>query len=120
MFGRKPRATATYLGEFEQLVLFAVLRLDGDASGVAIHDEIEARTGRDVSPGAIYTTLGRLEDRGLVSSEMASLSGRVGRPRRRYILKPAGARALREAYDSLQSLAGGSLAKLNDLAKGSR
>ena len=56
------------LGEFEQLVLFAVLRLDEDASGVAIHDEIEARTGRDVSPGAIYTTLGRLEERGLVRS----------------------------------------------------
>ena len=56
------------LGEFEQLVLFAVLRLDQDASGVAIHDEIEARTGRDVSPGAIYTTLGRLEERGLVRS----------------------------------------------------
>ena len=48
------------LGEFEQLVLFAVLRLEEEACGVAIHDEIEARTGRGVSPGAIYTTLGRL------------------------------------------------------------
>ena len=65
------RTADAYLGEFEQLVLFAVLRLD-EASGIAIHDEIEARTGRDVSPGAIYTTLGRLEERGLVSSEVLS------------------------------------------------
>ena len=121
MLRQKPRPQPNSLGEFEQLVLFAVLRLDGDASGVAIHDEIEARTGRDVSPGAIYTTLGRLEDRGLVTSEVASREpGRVGRPRRHYTLRPAGARALRDAYDSLQALAGGSLAKLSDLAKGQR
>ena len=109
----------TSLGEFEQLVLFAVLRLDADASGVAIHDAIEARTGRDVSPGAIYTTLGRLEERGLVKSiVLTSTSGRVGRPRKHYTLRPAGAKALREAYDGIQSLAAGLLPKLSDLAKG--
>jgi len=109
----------TYLGEFEQLVLFAVLRLE-EASGIAIHDEIEARTGRDVSPGAIYTTLGRLEERGLVSSEtLAPEPGRVGRPRKHYTLRPAGARALRDAYDGLQSLAGGFLGRLGQIAKGS-
>ena len=119
MFGRKSRAE--YLGEFEQLVLFAVLRLDGDASGVAIHDEIEGRTGRDVSPGAIYTTLGRLETRGLVMSEVVVREpARVGRPRRQYTLRPAGARALRDAYDRLQALAGGSLAKLSEIAKSQR
>lgn len=108
---------ASYLGEFEQLVLFAVLRLD-EASGIAIHDEIEARTGRDVSPGAIYTTLGRLEERGLVRSEiLAPEPGRVGRPRKRYTLLPAGARALREAYDGLQSLAVGFLNKLGSIAR---
>lgn len=109
------------LGEFEQLVLFAVLRLGDDASGVAIHDEIEARTGRDVSPGAIYTTLGRLEERGLVKSSVTEAeSGRVGRPRNVYTMRPAGARVLRDAYVGLQALAGGSaLAKLQDLAKGS-
>jgi PadR family transcriptional regulator, regulatory protein PadR len=111
-------ADATYLGEFEQLVLFAVLRLD-DASGIAIHDEIEARTGRDVSPGAIYTTLGRLEARGLVTSEiLAPEPGRVGRPRKHYTLRPSGARALRDAYAGLQALAGGSLTKLSTIAKG--
>jgi PadR family transcriptional regulator PadR len=106
------------LGEFEQLVLFAVLRLQ-DASGIAIHDEIEARTGRDVSPGAIYTTLGRLEQRGLVTSTvLAAEAGRVGRPRKHYTLRPAGARALRDAYAGLQALAGGLLSKLANIAKG--
>jgi len=108
---------ATYLGEFEQLVLFAVLRLD-EASGIAIHDEIEARTGRDVSPGAIYTTLGRLEDRDLVTSEvLPAQPGRVGRPRKHYTLRPEGARALEAAYGSLQALAGGMLTKLNHIAR---
>ena len=107
------------LGEFEQLVLFAVLRLGAEASGVAIHDEIEARTGRDVSPGAIYTTLGRLEERGLVRSTVtAEATGRVGRPRKHYTIQTAGARALRDAYSGLQALAGGgALAKLNDVLK---
>ena len=113
------RTPDAYLGEFEQLVLFAVLRLD-DASGIAIHDEIEARTGRDVSPGAIYTTLGRLEERGLVTSEvLAPEPGKVGRPRKHYTLQPRGARALRDAYAGLQALAGGSLGKLAQIAKGS-
>jgi PadR family transcriptional regulator, regulatory protein PadR len=113
------RTPDAYLGEFEQLVLFAMLRLD-EASGIAIHDEIEARTGRDVSPGAIYTTLGRLEERGLVTSEILSAEpGKVGRPRKHYTLEPRGARALRDAYAGLQALAGGSLAKLAQIAKGS-
>ena len=118
MIGRARQSEASYLGEFEQLVLFAVLRLD-EASGIAIHDEIEARTGRDVSPGAIYTTLGRLEERGLVSSEVLSPEpGKVGRPRKHYTLQPRGARAIRDAYAGLQALAGGSLGKLAQIAKG--
>src|SRR5262245_20197452 len=116
--GRLKLVDSIYLGEFEQLVLFAVLRLD-EASGIAIHDEIEARTGRNVSPGAIYTTLGRLEERGLVTSQILPAEpGRVGRPRKRYVLRPAGARALRDAYAGLQALAGGNLAKLGAIAKG--
>ena len=107
------------LGEFEQLVLFAVLRLEQDASGVAIHDEILARTGRDVSPGAIYTTLGRLEERRLVQAiVIGPASGKVGRPRKHYVLRPAGAKALRDAYVNIQALAVGLLPKLSDLAKG--
>jgi PadR family transcriptional regulator, regulatory protein PadR len=115
--GAHAHTASTYLGEFEQLVLFAVLRLD-EASGIAIHDEIEARTGRDVSPGAIYTTLGRLEDRGFVTSEVRTPEpGRVGRPRKHYTLRPAGARALRDAYASLQALAGGLGSKLAQIAR---
>jgi DNA-binding PadR family transcriptional regulator len=107
-----------YLGEFEQLVLFAVLRLE-EASGIAIHDEIETHTGRDVSPGAIYTTLGRLEARGLVTSiVLPPEPGRVGRPRKHYTLRPGGAKALRDTYAGLQSLAAGALAKLGAIARG--
>jgi DNA-binding PadR family transcriptional regulator len=120
MLGRtrvRPPETG-YLGEFEQIVLFAVLRLD-EASGIAIHDEIETRTGRQVSPGAIYTTLGRLEERGLVTSVVTTPEpGRVGRPRKHYTLQPAGARALRDAYGCLQALAGGFLTRLGTIAKG--
>lgn len=106
------------LGEFEQLVLFAVLRLERDASGVAIHDEILARTAREVSPGAIYTTLGRLEERGLVRAVvMEGATARVGRPRKHYELRPAGAKALRDSYANIQALAVGILPKLNALAK---
>lgn len=105
------------LGEFEQLVLFAILRLE-EASGIAIHDEIEARTGRDVSPGAIYTTLGRLEGRGLVlPTPSATTEGQVGRPRKNYVLTPTGAKALRAAYEGLHAMAGGHVAKLTRLSK---
>ena len=115
---RSRQSGTSYLGEFEQLVLFAVLRLE-EASGIGIHDEIETRTGRDVSPGAIYTTLGRLQDRGLVSStHLPPAPGRVGRPRKHYTLRPAGARALEDAYTRLEALAGGHLAKLTRIAKG--
>lgn len=119
MSERKPVGAghSAYLGEFEQLVLFAVLRLE-EASGIAIHDEIETHTGRDVSPGAIYTTLGRLEARGLVTSTVLPPEpGRVGRPRKHYTLRPAGAKALRDVYAGLQSLAAGALAKLASIAR---
>jgi DNA-binding PadR family transcriptional regulator len=105
------------LGEFEQLVLFAVVRLE-QASGIGIHDEIEARTGRDVSPGAIYTTLGRLEARGLVAvTDAGTPSGAVGRPRKSYVITASGAHALRTSYASLQALADGAEAKLAKLAR---
>ena len=68
----------TYLGEFEQLLLFALLRLDEPAYGVTIRREIERRTGRKPSPGAVYTALERLERRGLVTSWLGS-SRRGGR-----------------------------------------
>ena len=107
-----------YLGEFEQLILFALLRLGEDAYGVAIRELIEERTGKAVSAGAIYTALGRLEERGLVrSSAAAARETRMGRPRKYYQLRPEGARALRESYTTIQSMAGGMLPKLTRMVE---
>ncbi len=107
-----------YLGEFEQLILFSVVQLVDDAYGGAIRETIEHRTGRVVSSGAIYTALGRLEERRLVTSRVGEpAAGRVGRPRKYYALEPAGARALRETYSTIQAMAGGLIPKLTELAE---
>ncbi len=107
-----------YLGEFEQLILFSVLDLGDDAYGVSIRENIEERTGREVSSGAIYTALGRLQGRGFVSSRVGEpTEGRVGRPRKFYRVEPAGARALRSTYETVQAMAGGLLPKLIELAE---
>src|SRR5687768_2424880 len=85
MYSRMPSA----LGEFEQLVMYAVLRLDDEAYGAAIRRELLERAGRDVSPGAIFTTLERLEARGLVTSEYGEpTQERGGRRKRFYRVKP--------------------------------
>jgi DNA-binding PadR family transcriptional regulator len=109
----------SYLGEFEQLILFALLQLGDDAYGVAIRELIEERTGKTVSAGAIYTALGRMEERGLVRSRVEAASkGRMGRPRKYYALRREGARALRESYATIQSMAGGLIPKLTKLVEG--
>lgn len=105
------------LGSFEQIILFAVLQLDGEAYGVSIRENIEERTGRTVSIGAIYTTLGRLEDRGLVRSRTEKPQGRTGRPRKYYRLSAEGARDLRESYATIKSMAGGLTSELDRLAE---
>ena len=108
-----------YLGEFEQLILFSVLNLGGEAFSLAIREDIEARTGRVVSSGAIHTALNRLERRGLVTSRTGDpVAGRPGRPRRYYTLRPEGARALMSAYDTIQAMAGGLIPKLKEVAGG--
>ena len=108
-----------HLGEFEQILLFSVLRLGGNAYGLAIREDIEERTGRAVSSGAIYTSLGRLQERGLVSSRVETPEERrVGRPRKYYCLEPEGARALRAAWSRLQAVASGLSSKLNEVAEG--
>jgi DNA-binding PadR family transcriptional regulator len=109
----------SYLGEFEQVILFALLQLGDDAYGVAIREMIEDRTGRAVSAGAIYTALGRLEERGLVRSRTeAPQEGRMGRPRKYYELRREGARALKDSYSTIQSMSGGVIPKLTKLAEG--
>lgn len=86
------------LGEFEQLVLLAILRLDGDAYGVPIVEEIERRTGRSISRAAVYVTLRRLEKKGLLSSWMSDpMPERGGKPRRCVKVEREGVRLLRES-----------------------
>ena len=86
------------LGEFEQIVLLAILHLDGEVYGVPIVEEIERRTGRTVSRAAVYVTLRRLERKRLLSSWMSEPTPeRGGKPRRCVKVEPEGLRLLRES-----------------------
>ncbi len=97
--------TETYLGEFEQMVLLSVLRLGEDAYGLAIGEEMAEVAGRSPSSGALYTTLDRLQRKGLVRSEVGeTASGRGGRPRRYIRLTPEGRLALSRARHRLLAL----------------
>jgi PadR family transcriptional regulator, regulatory protein PadR len=108
------------LGDFEQLILLALVRLGDDAYGVTVRDEIEQRTGRAVSPGALYTALDRMETRGFVSSRLGEPTPQRGGKRKRlYTLQPAGERALAQIYDSLRLMASGMSAKLRAAKEGS-
>ena len=101
------------LGDFEQLVLLGVLRLGDGAYGAAIRQEIHARSGRDVSISAVYTTLERLESKGLVESWTAPPTAeRGGRRRKCYTVRPAGVAAMRQAYGALTAMADGLEARL--------
>jgi len=101
------------LGDFEQLILMAMLRLGADAYGVSLREEIESRTGRTISPGALYTALDRMEKRGLVTSHLGEPTPRRGGKRKRlYTVLPSGERALARVYESLRLMAGGVGARL--------
>jgi hypothetical protein len=100
------------LGEFEQLVLLAVMQLGqdrGDAAyAVPVRDLIVARTGRNVARGALYTALERLEAKKLLSSRVGDpLPERGGRPRRYFTVTPDGVQLLREARAAVASLSQG-------------
>jgi PadR family transcriptional regulator PadR len=104
-----------YLGEFEQLLLLAVLRLGSDAFGPDIARELEARADRTVSRGHLYTSLDRLEDKGLLRWKVASgTAARDGLPRRVYTVTPAGVAALRASRDVLQRMWRGLEGLLNE------
>lgn len=93
------------LGDFEQLVLLAVLHLDGEVYGVRIVDEIEQRTERSVSRAAVYVTLRRLEKKGLLSSWMSEpVAERGGKPRRCVRVEPEGERLLHEARRTMNRM----------------
>lgn len=112
-----PRA----LGEFEQLILLALVALpESECYGVPIRELIERRTGRSLSAGAIYTGLERLSARGLVSSELGEPTAeRGGRRKRMYRLEPAGARDLARSVQTLQVMSQGLLPQLELLVAGS-
>jgi DNA-binding PadR family transcriptional regulator len=96
------------LGEFEQLVLLALVRLGPDAYGATVRREIEARAGRRVSISAVYTTLERLEQKGLVRSRIGEPTPQRGGRRRKHVeLLPLGARALRIAYKAFAGMTAG-------------
>ena len=96
------------LGELEQLVLLAIIRLGDDAYGVTVRREIERRAGRAVSLGSVYSTLMRLEEKGLVDSRVGEPTPeRGGRRKRHYTILAAGRRAVAQSLRSLRRMSSG-------------
>src|SRR6266542_5726067 len=93
------------IGEFEHVVLLAILRLGEEAYAVSVRDEILRCTGRDVSRGSIYITLDRLETKGYLKSYLADPTPeRGGRSKRFYALRPLAVNALKESRRALVAL----------------
>ncbi len=98
-------ATNTYLGEFEQMVLLAILQRGEQANALEIRRELEASANRKVSKGAFYTTLDRLEKKGYLTWEArVAEGGRSGLPQRHFRVTPAGLDELRRAREALTRL----------------
>jgi PadR family transcriptional regulator PadR len=97
-----------YLGEFEHIVILAVLRLADQAYGVTVRREIEVRTRREVSIGAIYATLDRLEAKGYVQSRAGDPTPeRGGRSKRFFRVTARGVSAVNSTHRALRSLTEG-------------
>jgi DNA-binding PadR family transcriptional regulator len=97
-----------YLGELEQLLLLAILQCGDEAYTVPIRRILEERANRTVARGALFTSLDRLETKGLLTSRMGeALAVRGGRPRRYFALTPAGLEALRAARATAAALSHG-------------
>jgi DNA-binding PadR family transcriptional regulator len=94
-----------YLGEFEHLVLLALLRLDDNAYGITVRKEIEARTGREISIGAVYATLDRLEAKGYVGSSYGGATEeRGGRSKRFFRITAEGLSAVNDTQCAIVSM----------------
>ena len=95
-------------GEFEQLVLLAILQLNSDAYGPNISAALEDKAGRRVSRGALYSSLDRLQQKSLVKWKIeAATSTRGGNPKRLFEVTPAGVKALRTARSAFARLSSG-------------
>lgn len=89
-----------FLGEFEELVLLAIMKIGKEAYGVPISEAIEEATGKRVSTGALYTTLQRLEEKGFISSEIGEKTlERGGRAKKYFKVESAGKQALRSSHE---------------------
>jgi PadR family transcriptional regulator PadR len=97
-----------YLGEFEHLIVLALMRLEDRAYGVTVRQEIEFRTDREVSIGAVYATLDRLEDKGYVKSRRGDPTPeRGGRSKRFFQVTAKGVAAVNRTHRALQSMTEG-------------
>jgi len=97
-----------FLGEFEIYVLLAVARLGSEAYGITIRRDIESRTGRDVAVGAVYATLGRLQDKGFVANAVSAPQPvQGGRARKHFHLTAGGRRALAHSTAMLSRMMAG-------------
>jgi len=107
-----------FLGEFEQMVLLAILRLGENAYGMTVRRELEQTASRNVTFGTVYGTLERLEEKGFVTSSHADPEPvRGGRARRYFKVEPTGELALARARDMMGRLWEGiSLASDGDLS----
>lgn len=92
------------VGDFEQLILLAILRLGDQAYGVAIAEEIERLTSRSVTQAATYLTLRRLESKEWVTSHLEEEAPATGKPRRCYRVEPEGVERLRESRAELERM----------------
>ena len=104
-----------YLGEFEQLVLLAILRLGDEASGSAIREAVQDGSRRTVWIGAIYTTLPRMADKGLVTSTIAESRTTGERKRKVFGLSPEGRAAIGQAYETWARMTRGLKPKLESM-----
>ena len=111
------RQPAAYLGEFEYLVLLATVRLAAEAFAPAILRELEAQTGRSVTRSALYSTLDRLEDKGLVRWRVATGgAARSNLPRRAYTVTAVGLTSVRASHAAMTRMARGLTHLLKDPA----
>jgi DNA-binding PadR family transcriptional regulator len=95
------------LGEFEVIVLMAVLQLERDANGSAVRQEIERRTGRKASRGSVYVTLDRLEEKHLLSSRLLDAPNVRGGTTRLFRVTATGLKAVRHSVSTFASMQAG-------------